>query len=200
MEGPAKFRFLNRAGVVESEHDWNAESHDKLWLYNLHYFDDLNARDNCSRLNWHQLLISRWIAENPPGHGNGWEAYPISLRIVNWLKWALRGNRHCDTALHSLAVQTRFLSRSLEWHLLGNHLFANAKALMFSGCYFRGLEADRWRQTGLRLLNRQIREQVLPDGGHFELSPMYHSVFLEDLLDLINLARVSSRPYCRAPH
>jgi len=30
---------------------------------------------------------------------------------------------------------------------------------------------------------------VLADGGHFELSPMYHSLIEEDLLDLVNLAR-----------
>ena len=31
-------------------------------------------------------------------------------------------------------------------------------------------------------------EQIRPDGGHFELSPMYHSIVLQDLLDLVNLA------------
>jgi len=29
---------------------------------------------------------------------------------------------------------------------------------------------------------------VLADGGNFERSPMYHSIFLEDLLDLLNIA------------
>jgi len=43
---------------------------------------------------------------------------------------------------------------------------------------------------GLEILRQEIREQILPDGGHFERSPMYHSLVLEDLLDLINLATV----------
>lgn len=30
-------------------------------------------------------------------------------------------------------------------------------------------------------------EQILPDGGHFERSPMYHATLLEDLLDLVQL-------------
>ncbi|MEA3240465.1 MAG: alginate lyase family protein [Pseudomonadota bacterium] len=30
-------------------------------------------------------------------------------------------------------------------------------------------------------------EQVLADGGHFERSPMYHSIIFEDILDLINI-------------
>jgi len=35
-----------------------------------------------------------------------------------------------------------------------------------------------------------LSEQILADGGHFELSTMYHSIILEDLLDLVNLDRV----------
>ena len=38
------------------------------------------------------------------------------------------------------------------------------------------------------ILQREIDEQVLGDGGHFERSPMYHAIILDDVLDLINLA------------
>lgn len=182
------FRFLNVKGPVESRADWNDPGRAKLWLYNLHYFDDLNAADADTRGNWHGALIDRWIAENPPGLGNGWEPYPLSLRIVNWIKWALSGNELRSEWRHSLAVQARHLARRLEWHLLGNHLFANAKALVFAGAFFHGPEADRWLDKGLSILDRELDEQVLGDGGHFELSPMYHAIILEDVLDLINLA------------
>jgi uncharacterized heparinase superfamily protein len=67
---------------------------------------------------------------------------------------------------------------------------ANAKALIFSGAFFRGSEANEWFTEGARLFDEQIKEQILPDGGHFERSPMYHSLVLEDLLDVINVARV----------
>jgi hypothetical protein len=39
-------------------------------------------------------------------------------------------------------MQVRFLRKRLEVHLLGNHLFANAKALVFAGLYFSGDEAE----------------------------------------------------------
>jgi uncharacterized heparinase superfamily protein len=81
------------------------------------------------------------------------------------------------------------LSNSLEYHLLANHLFANAKALVFAGLFFSGREAERWLRIGLEILAEQIDEQVLNDGGHFERSPMYHSLILEDLLDLVNIAQ-----------
>lgn len=187
MHGIDDFTFLGERRRVTTPADWNNPGWDKLWLYNLHYFDDLNAAGAESRKAWHEPLVSRWIEENPPATGNGWEPYPISLRIVNWVKWILGGNTPTDAMLHSLAVQARFLSKRLETHLLGNHLLANAKGLVFAGCFFSGREADEWLATGMRILEREIPEQVLPDGGHFERSPMYHSIILEDLLDLINI-------------
>jgi uncharacterized heparinase superfamily protein len=184
---PTRRCFLNVERDVSSPTDWNSDLEDRLWIDNLHYFEDLVARNADDRRSWHTEGIARWIAENPPGTGNGWEAYPLSLRIVNWIKWSLAGGVLTPSAAHSLAVQARFLRANLEHHLLGNHLFVNAKALVFAGCFFGGAEGQRWLSKGLALVRREIGEQVLSDGGHFERSPMYHSLFLEDLLDLINL-------------
>ena len=96
------------------------------------------------------------------------------------------------TALASLSIylQTRFLYKRIEYHLLGNHLFANIKALIFSGLFFNTKESNSWLNKALTLLSTELNEQILRDGGHFELSPMYHSIILEDLLDLINITRV----------
>ena len=44
-----------------------------------------------------------------------------------------------------------------------------------------------WLKKGLKILNDELHEQVLGDGGHFELSPMYHSIILEDILDILHL-------------
>ena len=199
MLGPESFRFLNEARSL-SQHGWDDPAVEKLWRYNLHYFDDLNAEGAAARASWHETLIARWIAENPPGWGSGWEPYPTSLRIVNWIKWARAGNAPSAEAVRSLAVQARWLSRRLEYHLLGNHLFANAKALVFAGCFFDGPEANGWLDAGLRILAREVPEQILPDGGHFELSPMYHAIAFEDMLDLLNTVQSSglarAKPQC----
>jgi len=193
MMGPDNFRFLNVERKIESLSDWNHSNWEKLWLYNLHYFDDLTAVGAKQRTAWHQACIQRWIGENPAGQGNGWEPYPSSLRIVNWIKWSLAENQPQYGWMHSLAVQVRYLSNNLETHLLGNHLFANAKALCFAGLFFDGEEADRWYKTGLQIIERELVEQLCEDGGNFELSTMYHIIFLEDLLDLINIHRAYGR-------
>lgn len=184
--GPRTFCFLNHTASP----DWHEQNLPKLWQYNLHYFDDLNAFNHSERQSWHQDLIESWIQRNPRGQGVGWEPYPLSLRIINWIKWDLSGGGLSSRAQQSLLEQACFLEKNLEFHILGNHLFSNAKALCFAGAYFRGPQAERLREKGLKILNEQIKEQFLSDGGHFERSTMYHSLALEDVLDLINLSNV----------
>lgn len=185
---PTTFCFLNEAHELD-DIGWNGNVVAKLWNYNLHYFDDLTSTGGKSRAAAHAVLIRRWIDENPPGQGTGWEPYPTALRIVNWVKWALGGAELPQGALDSLAVQARWLAGRIEWHLLGNHLYADAKALAFAGAFFSGEEADAWLARATRILAKETPEQFLADGGQFERSPMYHALALEDLLDLVNLDR-----------
>jgi len=184
--GSDVFFFLNETGSL-ANHGWDDPGKAKLWRYNQHYFDDLNSTDALQRTAWHLCLLSDWINKNVPGKGSGWEPYPTSLRIVNWIKWVLAGNELSNLALDSLAIQARWLVRRLEYHLLGNHLFANAKALIFAGCFFSGKEAAVWLKTGLDILEKEIPEQILADGGQFERSTMYHALAVEDMLDLLNV-------------
>ena len=192
--GPTRLRFLNESHDCATAAAWNDPARDKLWLYNLHYFDDLAADGAEARTEWQRAWVARWIDENPPASGNGWEPYPCSLRIVNWIKWSLGGQPLAPAWQRSLAVQLRWLRRRLEFHLLGNHLFANAKALLFGGLYFEGDEAAAWQRRALAILRRQLPEQVLADGGHFERSPMYHALMLQDVLDLLNAIRALAPP------
>lgn len=185
MPARDKIVFLNQEREIASPAIWSQPEIDKLWLYHLHYFDVLNAPQGV--IAWQQALIERWIQENPPAQGNGWESYTLSLRSVNWMKWLMAGNEPVPGMLHSLAIQIRYLYKRLEVHLLGNHLLANAKALVFAGLFFEGKEAKRWLRKGLTCMHRELKEQVLADGGHFELSPMYQGIILEDVLDLVNV-------------
>jgi uncharacterized heparinase superfamily protein len=189
MTGPQSFRFLNEERSITAVSDWDRADVPLLWLYNLHYFDDLAATDAAARTAWHGAIIERWRRENPAPRAPGWDPYPVSLRIVNWIKAAITGLPFADSPIASLAQQARWLSRRIEWHLLGNHLIANAKALLYAGLFFEGPEADRWLAAAQRIMLVELGEQCLRDGGHFERSPMYHSIILEDVLDMINAAR-----------
>ena len=179
--------FLNHPGVVNISDYWNSPEQEKLWLYNLHYFDDLVSHGSNTRTELQHSYIKKWINDNPAPVGNGWEPYPTSLRICNWVKSFSSGLNVDASILNSLAQQSDYLSQDLERHLLGNHLFVNAKALIFTGLYLGGPDADKWLKVGLQIYRKELTEQVLPDGGNFELTPMYHVIMIIDLLDLINI-------------
>lgn len=168
--GGRRFRFLNEEREIVT---WNDAGVPKLWLYNLHYQHGVTRE-----------LMEWWVRENPPGEGNGWEPYPLSLRICNWVLWILQGGKASREVLVSLATQVRYLRDSIEWHLQGNHLFVNGKALVLAGGLFA---EDGWLELGRKIVARGMAEQVLEDGGHFERSPMYHALALEDVLDLVNV-------------
>jgi uncharacterized heparinase superfamily protein len=189
--GEHAFDFLNRSRVFpDGKVDWRCPGEDKLWRYNLHYFDYLLDADrsfeNAS------ALIDDWIRQNPPGTVDAWEPFPASLRVVNWIKFFLRPDVRERVKPHwheSTYRQLSWLERNVERHLLANHYFKNGKALFFGGIYFEGPDAARWLEQGRRILSAEIGEQILPDGGHFERSPMYHAMILADVLDLMNLAQ-----------
>ena len=181
--GKDRFVFLNREESIVFPQGWNDKNLQKLWLYNLHYFEGL--LDDKASAELKNYIIQQWIDQNPPVAGNGWEPYPTSLRIVNWIKWALSGNKLSSEANQSLATQVRHLCGNIEYHLLGNHLFVNAKALVYAGLYFDGEEAQGWYRRGIEILIEQIPEQFLSDGAHFELSTTYHALLTEDLLDIL---------------
>ena len=191
------FTFLGTTAQLNG--DWNSAEFPKLWLYNLHYQDDLNAIGADEHVTLCRQSVDGWITANPPLQGNGWEPYCISLRVVNWVKWLsrLKPEEVKPEWVESLAIQVDALDQQIEYHILANHLFANAKALVFAGVFFGGQQGEYWLHRGLKLLDQEVAEQFLADGAHYELSPMYHAILLWDLADLICLERSTELPVLR---
>jgi len=177
LEG--RLSFLNHNSNIGWPPDWNHSNVPKLWLYNLHYFEYLWA------LNYEKAkeLVLDWIKSHPLRQGQvGWEPYPTSLRLMNicsvfFGKYRERSEADSDFVARlyrSIYLQTEWLSEHLETHLCGNHLFENAAALAFVGSCFSGRAAEHWLRLGSSILEKEIPEQILREGMHFERSPMYH--------------------------
>lgn len=182
---PGEFSFLNDVRRVDPK-DHGRPKTPLLWDYNFHYFDGLLAPSPSEQAK--QSWISDWIRNVPVGRSPAWDPYPTSRRIANWVKWASGSGTPIPEGFNrSLATQARMLERSLEYHLMANHLLANAVALALAGVYFEEQDGERWLEAGMTLLESEVEEQILADGGHFELSPAYHSLIFEDLLDLMQL-------------
>ncbi len=186
------FHFLNHSKILsQSDFDWRPDDVSRLWRYNLHYFDYLREADRSDQEK--AGLLINWVANNPQGRQPGWEPFTASLRIVNWVFFISRYPQ-AGTAdvLHSLYVQALWLEKNDERHILANHYFENLKAFFFAGLFFSGKDADRWLSKSIVGMQKQLIEQTLADGGHYERTPQYHGLMLENVLDIFNLA--SSNP------
>lgn len=192
------FCFLNRCVGLDERFGWHDESLSHLWRYHLHYFDyvrDLMVwaamGERATAYRSFRELSRSWIVSNQELTGDGWHPYTISLRVVNWLhavqffedELKSDGESH-RLLLNSLYGQTQVLFSDLELDVRGNHLLENLRALICVGSAFVGSEPQHWCERGLHLLQTEVVEQVLADGGHFERSPGYHLVVLKDFLEI----------------
>ena len=175
------FKFLNIKHCFDDEIDWNFEKYGKLWTYNLNYFEfvnqyNLNER-KCRALvkNFTKSLKSDYI---------GLEAYPISLRGINLIKFFIENKISDILLLESLYGQYNLLRKKIEFHLLGNHLLENGLSLLAGGVYFND---EKLVEKAKIILKNEFDEQILKDGAHFERSPMYHKLILERILDVVNI-------------
>tara|TARA_B110000003_G_C16648600_1_gene533165 strand:- start:2566 stop:4206 length:1641 start_codon:yes stop_codon:yes gene_type:complete len=191
-----RFEFVGEQVDSGSSPDWEAAGQSRLWKYNLHYFDWLWSLLDAADDYWGNAkdLTLDWIERHPPTKGAcGWEPYPTSLRLMNWC--LLYGWKHQeklaedpifrDTLLDSISHQVAWLERNLETHIQANHLLENLCALMCVSSVLKGPDCTRLQNRYGPKLAREIQEQILPDGMHYERSPMYHLRVMW-LMEMIN--------------
>jgi uncharacterized heparinase superfamily protein len=188
------FGFLNRRLAFSGPERWEPRGAERLWTSQLHCFRFLHGIPESDALD----LVLDWIEANRNPRGPGWEPYPLSLRIREWIEW-LVGRPDLDegrrsVVLRSLAEQARALDAQLEYHLLGNHLLENGITLTWAGLSLRGPHSARWLRSGLRVLEQELPRQVLADGTHYERSPMYQAFIAESLARLGCVAATSDGP------
>jgi len=178
------FSFLNlEKSFSEESLDWSFREYGMLWTYNLNYFDWLHQPDMTKELGLETL--HRFYATPSKKNSIILHPYPTSLRITNTAKFISKWGIKEDWLFYDLVSDLKFLSGRLEYHLLANHLLENAFALYIGGLITNQNELKR---KGKKLLVRELKEQVLNDGMHYERSPMYHLIILERLLDALNFA------------
>lgn len=175
------FNFLNTPHSFVQKIDWNYSSMGKLWTYNLNYFDFLHQA-HLSTEEGIKLMMD--FGNQYETIVDGLEPYPTSLRVMNWVKFlSLRKieNLEIDKIIYSDLSR---LQCNIEYHLLGNHLLENGFALLFGAYHFQDIKL---LDKSKGILIPELEEQILDDGAHFELSPMYHQIILTRVLDAINL-------------
>ena len=182
------FTFLNRTVDCEPRIPWQDASLPRLWRYQLHGFrmvrmlassafsDSAALGDAAHAARW----VEDWFKHNPAGADVAWDAHPTAERIFNWvLGVAAFGAGYGATAARC-AGQAAWLESRLEHDVRANHLLKESMALALVA---EATGVGDGRRAWARV-EEQVSEQILPDGGHYERSPMYHAQALFDGLVL----------------
>jgi len=180
-----KAYFLNeKVNLKREKEQWSNPEKSLLWNFNLNYFDFLhyaNCDDNQNEL---KGILEDHCSYNFSHEHVSNHPYPLSIRLSNVIKFLITNNIKSSLVNTAIFRQTQILTSSIEYSVGGNHLIANAKALIMSSFYLDCSMSKTWNERGVKLLKRCLLEQVNCDGVHLEESPMYQCLVLEDLIDL----------------
>lgn len=168
---------------------WTYEAAGPYWLAGLHGFEFLPDLSACGAAGASAArdTIESWlragtlagpIAQAPATRGR---------RLSHWLQ--LYGRLEVGAApeflerlRQAIIVEADALELQLPGGLAGSEAIAAIKGLLLAG--LAAPEGWGWRGRAERLLERELTQQILADGGHIERSPSRHLAVLRDLTDL----------------
>lgn len=174
---------------------WDAQAPNREWAEELHSFEWLwhfNARaghDTSKHSGW---LVNSWLERYRKCDGMPWEPHVLGRRLVSWFaNWSLIvGTADMvwrSSLLLSMARQVRHLRRSAASAPVGLPRLTAAWSLAMAGLCMPN-ERKSW-EKGIGLLERELQNQVMADGGHVSRSPEIQLQVLCDLLMLRDAIR-----------
>ncbi len=130
--------------------------------------------------------VLQWIHKNPFPFGPHYKsAMESGLRVpvfLYCLKTAKElGETEQTDLLRAVYGHAWWIANNLSLYAsLGNHTVCECVGLVFAGAIFSHTdEGKRWTDTGYRLLDQELKHQVLADGGPAEQSLSYHRFVLD---------------------
>lgn len=183
-----KYEFNNINYKIDK--NLNANTKDKLWIYHLHYFDFLNSKKIDSKTKIKK--INNWINIQNKIFDERYDPYPLSLRLVNFIKFSIENDYYNKKFINSIYNQFTFLKKRIEYNIQGNHLLTNLKAIIFSSIFFRDNFNINLDITILRTLKNELNNQFTSNFFHKEGSLLYQRIILEDLFDIYLLIKNSN--------
>ena len=157
------------------------------WLASLHGFDwlrhicALSAQRGATAA---AFYVQDWIRRNPVRQKEAMRSDVIARRLMNWsaamptILPALE-RREIDTIRQALSQQSKYLARCVDEENDGVRRLTAAFGLAYAGLAFSG--DGQWVRQGVEVILRELRRQILADGGHISRSP----AILADILNLM---------------
>ena len=187
-----KFQFINLQNFETLDHDFCINFENRKfkiinnWLggksllanFNVHYFNFIHKLSN---KNFDKVLDNWLLNKNHHKYVSN-HPYVISRRIINCLIY-VQNNHIIDSNKIFNIIEDDYnnLIFNLEFRLGNNHLTSNLMAIYFVinlyGKY-------RYKYFFNKIFENHIISQILTDGCHIEQTPMYHHLFLQDLIHI----------------
>ena len=186
---PGRFTFLNKALVFDESPPWNDTKFGKLWNLRLNSFEYI-LQENI--LKEEGIALIKDFIKHSSENRTLFDAYSVSQRILNWTTFFSLHSVSDPALVDFLYRQANYLSKNPEYYLRNNHLLDNGFALLRAGIYF---QEKKFKRAATNILSLEFKRQILRDGAHFELSPMYHCILLRRMLESIDLLRQRNDPY-----
>jgi len=183
------FDFADRR-IEDPDPLWFPRGASAAWLTQLHDFSwlrDLRALGGDQARRKARDLTQSWIENHRSWTAHAWSPAIVGRRLANWLGQydffvASADLEFRQAFIDSAERQAQHLSRILPAGLTGATLIGAVKGLTLAGAAIP--EGAVWCDKGLELLERELKRQILPDGGHIERSPAALMSVLRDLIDI----------------
>lgn len=180
------FSFLNKEKKFQSLINWNFSEYGQLWnirLNSLEYLSHLDTSEEDGK-----VLLLDFIKEIKRNRTR-YDSHCASLRIINVIKFCSRFQIDIPEINSFVYAQALYVRKNAEVHLRNNHLLENGFALLFASHFFGH---EKLFHYSSKVLIKALNKQILDDGAHFELCPMYHLWVVNRLLECLQILRKST--------
>ncbi len=155
---------------------WTAQLDSPLQQADLHGFSwiaDLFAVGSDEAQERADDLLRGWIAHNHNWRELSWRPDILGERLSIWLSYfdflTSENRQNQATLLEAAMIQARHLKRCCTHSPEDARYIRAIQGLIFAAVCLPGAESSF--ELSLSLLEKEIRRQVFPDGGHFERNP-----------------------------
>jgi len=139
-------------------------------------------------------LIDTWLQQFDGWDDIEWQAENLGGRIAAWIGFydfyapAASGD-FIPRLVCSLHRQWKHLVRTISPSLTGVEAVQAARGLIYGGLNFP--DGDNALGLACDLLNRQMKAEILPDGGHVSRNPSAQLHILRHLVDIRNILNLA---------
>ncbi len=182
---------------------WTRELHRHRWWSVLAVAYQKTSDERYAR-EFVNVMID-WVKNNPPPPNKNegdvvWTLMGVGMRCVIWTSAFpifYRSEFFSDEAkllmLRSLYDHAQYLAL---FKTENNHLLRESNGLAYIGVYFPEFrKAEHWRKIAFERLESALIEQVNTDGSHFEVSPAYQWLAVEEFQATLDLLKASNTTF-----